>query len=251
MIPKTFIVFDVWGDYAHFKRYYTTASPLTFAIPPRTAIVGLISAILGLGKALFGSKEDEYLSHMTKDQACIALQLLHPVKKVRLGMNLINTKDGYWVPVKRGFHEPRTQIRFEFLKDPKFRIYFSHRERKLYETLRQYLKEHKSVYTPYLGISELIANFEYIGEFVVARRPQEDEVIAVKTVLPLDVAVLDPKKLLEPGYKFFKERIPTEMRPGRVVTKYCEVLYEGEGKPIYAKVKEGFILEDEECIVPL
>ena len=246
-----FIAFDVWGDFAHFKKYYTTSSPLTFSIPPRTAIIGLVSAIVGLNKAIFGSDMDEYLAYMTRDKAYIAVRLLNPIKKIRLGMNLINTKDGYWIPVKRGSHEPRTQIRFEFLKDPKYRLYFSHQDPELHKALLQNLKKHKSVYTPYLGISELIANFEYIGEFSVSEMPRESDSIPVVTVLPLDIAALDTKKLLRPGYKFFKECIPTEMQPGRVVTEYREVLYEIEGKPIYAKVKGAFVLENGECIVPL
>jgi CRISPR-associated protein Cas5h len=57
--------------------------------------------------------------------------------------------------------------------------------------------------------------------------------------------------LLKPGYKFFKERIPAEMQPGRVVTEYREVIYEIEGKPIHARVKGAFVLENDECIVPL
>lgn len=44
------LVFDVWGDYAHFRRFYTTTSPLSFPIPPRTALCGLIGAIIGLEK---------------------------------------------------------------------------------------------------------------------------------------------------------------------------------------------------------
>lgn len=241
-MPDKFLIFEVWGDYAHFRRYYTTSSPLTFSIPPRTAIIGLISAILGLGK-------DEYLHHMAKDKACVAVRLLSPFKKIRLGMNLINTKGGYWIPVKRGFHEPRTQIRFELLKDPKYRIYFRHENEGLHQSLKRNLSQHKSVYTPYLGISELLANFGYIGEFAIIGKSKEEEFSPIHTVLPLDVLL--EAMLLQPGYKFFKERIPVEMLLGRVVTEYREVLYEAEGKPISARVKEVFVLENGECIIPL
>ena len=229
------------GGLCPFPKYYTTSSPLSFSIPPRTALIGLISAIVGLDK-------EEYLSRMTKKKALVSLRILQPVKKIRLGINLINTKDGYWIPVKRGFHEPRTQIRFEFLKDPKYRIYFRHREEDLYRSLRQNLSLHKSVYTPYLGISELLANFEYVGEFAIVEMLKEEELNYIHSVLPLDT--ISEIKLLE-GYKFFKERIPTEMLPGRVVTEYREVLYEAGGKPIQARVKGGMKLENGECIVPL
>ncbi|MCL0095320.1 type I-B CRISPR-associated protein Cas5b [Dehalococcoidia bacterium] len=241
-MPDQFIVFDVWGDYAHFKKHYTTSSPLTFTIPPRTTVTGLVSAVIGLGK-------DEYLHHMTKDKAHVAVRLLNTVRKTRLGMNLINTKDGYWTPVKKGFHEPRRPIRFELLKDPRFRIYFSHQDLQLHEALMENLKAHKSVYTPCLGTSELIANFSYIGQFRTSAKGEASQFIPVVTTLPMDVAL--DINLMEPGYKFFKERMPTEMQAGRDVTEYREVLYEIQGKPIHARLKESFLLENDEYIVTL
>ena len=44
------LVFDIKGDYGHFKKYYTTSSPLTFSIPPRTTVSGMIGALIGLDK---------------------------------------------------------------------------------------------------------------------------------------------------------------------------------------------------------
>jgi CRISPR-associated protein Cas5h len=42
------LVFDIWSDYAHFRRGYTTTSPLTYPFPTRTALTGIVAAILGL-----------------------------------------------------------------------------------------------------------------------------------------------------------------------------------------------------------
>ena len=49
------LVFDIKGDYGHFKKYYTTSSPLTFSIP-RTTVSGMIGALIGLDK-------EEYLKY--------------------------------------------------------------------------------------------------------------------------------------------------------------------------------------------
>ena len=100
------LVFDVWGEYAHFRKYYTTTSPLTFSIPPRTALCGLIAGIIGLDK-------NEYLKHFTKDKADITVRIISPTKKVRIAENLIDTES------IRTFNKikTRTQIRFEFLND--------------------------------------------------------------------------------------------------------------------------------------
>jgi len=240
-MKDNFLIFDIWSDYAHFKKYYTTSSPLTFSIPPRTALVGLISCIIGLSK-------EKYLEVMRKDKAKVAVCIMNPIKKIRVTQNLINTKDGYWRPVKKPGHEPRTQIKFEYLKAPKFRIYFSHTDRNTYTLLKQNLEEHKSIYTPYLGITECIADFQLVTECFVDEKLNDKEFIDIRTILPIDLL---QKIDLRPGSKYFKERIPTEMLPGRVVVEYKEVLYEIEGRPIKAKVKEALRLSNGDVITPL
>lgn len=241
MIDK-FLIFDIYGDYAHFKKYYTTSSPLTFSIPPRTAITGLISAIIGMGK-------EEYLSVMTKDKAEIAVRIINPIKKTRMTQNLINTKDVFWTLVRKPGHEPRTQICFEYLKNPKFRIYFRCSDDKIYNSLKDNLKNHKSVYTPYLGISELIADFIFIDEVSIAERLNGKEFIEIHTVIPFDTIV--EFDWTQTGKKFFKDRIPTEMIGNRVVTEYREVLYEFDGKPLKARVKGAIKLSNNDIIILL
>jgi len=244
MLDK-FLIFDIWGDYAHFKKYYTTSSPLTFSVPPRTALIGLISAIIGKGKK-------EYLQIMMKKEAEIAVRVnptnRNPIKKTRITQNLIDTKGNYWKPVKRGNLTGRTQIRFEYLKAPRFRIYFRHSEPEIYDLLKLNLESHKSVYTPYLGISELIADFIFISEFPVAGEHNK-EIVDIHTAIPLDTII--ETDLLQHGYKYFKERIPVEMLPERIVTEYREILYEVEGKPIRAKVTNALKLSNGDVITLL
>jgi len=240
-MTKKFIIFDICGDYGHFKKYYTTSSPLTFSIPPRTAIIGLIGAIIGLEK-------DQYLSLMTKDKADIAIRIINPIKKIRMIQNLIDTKGGYWKPVKRGNLTGRTPVRFEYLKGPKFRIYFTHSDGEVYNSLKESLKNHKSVYTPCLGLSELIADFEFIDEVSVVRNFIREDFIDICSVIPLDT--LREIDLL-PNRKYFKERIPVEMLTGRIVTEYREVIYEINGNSIRAKVENALFLSNNDVIIIL
>jgi len=48
------LVFDLFGDFAHFRKYYTTTSPLTFSFPPPPTIAGILGAI-------YGASKEEYL----------------------------------------------------------------------------------------------------------------------------------------------------------------------------------------------
>jgi CRISPR-associated protein Cas5h len=233
-MPEKVIVFDVWGDYAHFRKSYSTSSPLTYSFPPRTALSGMIGAITGLGKS-------EYFRHFLKDSAKIGCKILEPVKKVRIGENLIDTKSA----VKMHLIKNRTQIRFEFVKDPRYRIYFFHSDEALYMKLRDLLLGHQSIYTPCLGLSELVCNFEFRGEFRLIKCSEDTQFI--DSVVP-GRSLLEPPEF-EEGKEYFSEVMPEEMGEGREVTEYSEILFERNGKSIKARVRELWEVEDGERII--
>jgi len=235
-MPEKVIVFDVWGDYAHFRKNYSTSSPLTYSFPPRTALSGLIGAIVGLDKT-------EYFRHFFKVDAKIACKIMAPVKKVRIGENLIDTKSA----VKMHLIKNRTQIRFEFVKDPKYRIYFTHSDEQLYKTLKELLTNHQSVYTPCLGLSQLICNIKFIGEFGV--KISGENVQDIDSVVPGKCLLASPE--FEDKNEYFSEVMPGEMGDAREVTDYSEILFERNGKKIKAKAKELWEVEngDRERIV--
>ncbi|MEM3334339.1 MAG: type I-B CRISPR-associated protein Cas5b [Thermoplasmata archaeon] len=241
------LVFDVWGDYAHFKKRYTTTSPLTYLIPPRTTISGLISAIAGLQRG-------EYPEYFKRDKSKIGLQLLQSVKKTRLSMNLISTKAEHLVnPPLVNYFKQHTIISFEFLKDPKYRIYLYHAETEFFENLKSLLREHKSVYTPNLGLSQLICNFRFIGEFSVEEK-KSTQFINISSVLPIKSS-LSNKLLtqveLEEGKNYALETLPAVMDSSRMVLEYEEVLIEKKGKTIKSIPDMYWELEDGTKIVPL
>lgn len=228
------LVFNIWGEYAHFRKYYTTTSPLSYSIPPRTAVTGFIGAILGLGK-------EKYLKHFTKKQAFIAVRLLNPIKKVRISENLIDTENVKMMHLIKN----RTQIRFEFIKDPKYRLYFYHTDEGLYALTKNLLADHKSIYTPYLGISEHIANFEFIGEMNIQKSFSED-FVKVDSVIPEDPT---NKIGFETNLEYFSETMPIEMDFDRTVVEYKNIMFERNGHRIKAKLKEFWELDNGERIV--
>lgn len=234
-------MFDVWGDYAHFRRFYTTTSPLSFPIPPRTALCGLIGAIIGLEK-----EDNDYLNYFSTNFAFIALKLLNPIKKTIIAENLINTKPGVvkglgmnLIDRKAG----RTQIRFEFLKNQKYRLYFycPDGEDGLYQKLKYNLTNHKTKYTPCLGLSENIANFEFIGEFEIKKLSPSNDPISISTVIPLQKTSSENGIYFEPEGEYFAIRIPVELNTERVVTKYSDIIFDRNGRPIQAKLIEPYV----------
>lgn len=232
------LTLDIYGDYAHFRKFYTTSSPLTFSFPPPPTVKGILGAILGIGK-------DEYLKTFSSEKCKIAIRLLNPVKKVRMGLNLVNTKDGYWIPVQRGTHEPRTQIKTEFLKEPCFRMYIKYLEEPILTKLVKSVEEHKTFYTPCFGLSELLADFSYVGLF--ESEDKNNGFVETFTVIPVS-SIVEKSIEFEEGKKYFKEKIPIDMNPERVVERYEDVLFESEGKSIKLKLKRYWELENGEKI---
>lgn len=229
------VAFDIWGDYAHFRNIYTTSSPLSYSFPPRTTLAGLVGAIAGINK-------EECFRDFVRDKASISCRILSPIKKVRIGENLIDTKSA----IKMHFIKNRTQIRFEFIKDPKYRVYFSHSDEKLYGKVKALLENHQSVYTPCLGLSELICDFSYVGEFCISQNSLDD-FIPIDSVVPNRYLRKPPD--FELGKEYFSESVPLEMGDGREVTDYGEVLFERRGEKIRVNVTNFWEVENNERIL--
>ncbi|MBM7624058.1 type I-B CRISPR-associated protein Cas5b [Sporohalobacter salinus] len=235
------LLFDIWADYAHFKKYYTTTSPLTFAIPPKTTLYGIVGAILGLDK-------EEYLDYFQDGKCNIGIEIKNPIKKTRINLNLINTKSAKLM----SRIDNRTQIKTEYLKDVRYRVYFQHQDDEIYNKLKKYLFEHKSVYSISLGLSENLANFEFIGEYEVAEIDNNEDWIDVASVLRVDSDYLSKGDIdfSQGDREYYSDKVALEMKPDREVTDYGQIIFEGNGKSIRAKPKKYYELETgDKCLL--
>jgi len=234
------LVFDVWSDFAHFRKYYTTTSPLTFSFPPPPTIAGILGAIYGTDK-----NQNEHLKVFGNCK--LGLKILNPIKKVRMGLNLLETKGkNIKVPMSDNNLEPRTQIRTEFIRDPKFRIYISNDGIRIFSRLVEKVQRHESIYTISLGLSELLSGFKYVGLYE-AKEVISDSAAEISS--PVVVSNLRPDGLeIEIGKRYFREKIPIVMDQQRVVERYEDVIFEPQGKTIRARVKLYHKLENGENI---
>lgn len=220
------LIFDLYADFGHFRKIYSTSSPLTYSIIPPTAFYGMIGAIVGLEK-----EGNTYLKYVNHHTVKFAVQLLHPVKKIRMGLNHINTKGNVWIPKQRR-EGARTQIRTEFLRFPKYRCYVHIEDSTLFDKLIDYVTYGKNVYTVSMGLSECLANVEFvsIGEF---QQKKDGQAIEVVTAVPERKL----KKLeIEFGKEYLKERLPICIDHERIVNLYDEVLFEATGRSLTVSV---------------
>jgi len=229
-----FLVFKIFGNYAHFKKYYTTTSPLTFGIPPRTVIAGILGAFLGMDKS-------EYLSFFDKKKAFIACQINNKITKTVIGINYLKTKN-----FKKGARglTPRKQIPIELVKNPSYTIYIAHQNSEIYDKLKNQLNNHYTHFTPYFGSSEYLLNFEFIGEFTnIDGQKTPSKPINVVTVINMNL-IQDNNIVFKETGEYIEENMPSEMQPGRIVTEYSNIIYERQGNQICCKPSKYFIINN-------
>ncbi len=218
------LVFDVKGPYAHFKKYYVTTSALSYAIPPKTALYGLVGAILGLSKE--GNKYLDYFS----DKSCLmGLQLCRPLKTTRVGINLRPDRSRYK-------DNPKPTL-FELISEPHYRIFFHHKDERLQTHLSELIKHHCSVYTPSLGLANLVANVWWQGE-VGAVVENSTEAVSINSVIPIRQFVRFGE--MEDSNIVSQTMFAIEMDKQRNVTERDDILFDRDGNPIKAVVTQFF-----------
>ena len=233
-IPEKILVFDIFGDYAQFRKFFTNMSPLTFSIPPRTVLAGIMGAIAGI-------KKEENPESFLKANSFISLKINNPVKKVKIPLNYIKTESR----TKIYRYEAHKPTNVEFLKDPSFRIYFSHKDFELYSKIKENLKFHKSVYTVNLGISCCICDFKFIGEFNLEEKQGK---ASMSSVVPKSKI-----KTIEFGDSLIQQcTLPNIYLNSREVQEYKEFLYEIKGGLIKGEMEHYYKIDEmEENIIEM
>jgi CRISPR-associated protein Cas5h len=227
------LVFDLFADFGHFKVPYTTTSPLTLPVPSRTAVYGIIGAVVGLDKK-------EYLSYFQGEDCKMALGVKRPVKKIRIAQNLINTKNVnetfMFARMNTRKAAPHSPTRIEFLKEPGYRVYLHHREREIFEKLCRQLENHHTVYTISLGISECLANFEYIGLFNAKSIENNKEFVEFDSIIPLQRLSAPGDLDLDGENYLIRVHLPLEMKSDRELIKTGDFLIEANGNKIKVRL---------------
>ncbi|WP_299464141.1 type I-B CRISPR-associated protein Cas5b [uncultured Microscilla sp.] len=234
MPSKTILIFDIESEYGHFRKFNTTTSPLTYSIPPRPALVGLLGAILGIEREVSTGKFNQGVVPVAelfaKPDTELAVQLVNPVKKVPMAFNLLDTeKSGAsFFNIKQ-----RTQIEFELLKHPCFRVFVACANDKLMQQLVDKVQHNQAHFTPYLGLSQFTATCKFVAvaeAHLLASTEAQEVVTAVNLSENREIAFEYEQQM-----KYTSDTFPIELNAQRVVQSYAEVLIEAHGKPIRVK----------------
>ncbi|MEM2293354.1 MAG: type I-B CRISPR-associated protein Cas5b [Nitrososphaerota archaeon] len=221
-------VFDIKGFFAHFRKYFSTTSSLSYSFPPRTAIVGLVAAIMGY-------ERDSYYEVFSSDKCRIALQVKTPVRHVTNTLNYLMTDKPLTLEKLRGTGKP-VQVHVDSLLSGErelsqlsYRVFFNHEDEKLLGKVAERIRSRKYYYPPYLGTANNIAEVEYVG-FINAEVYRPNGEVEVHTVVPASVL-----KRIHPQYElrvYMEELVPVDFTKDRKLKRKENYIYEWRGMPL-------------------
>ena len=230
------IIFDIYGYIAHFRKYFSTTSSLSYAFPPRTSIIGMVAAIIGY-------ERDEYYETFSSDNCRVALSLGTPVRKIVQKVNYLMTDKPLTVKKLRGMTPTPAQISTELVvadgpsfTQLKYRVFFNHVDSRLMELLESLLSRRRCIYPTALGTANSLAAVEYLCS-CEADILYVKNMVALSTVIP--ISVVEEIRPQEGILIYYEENVPADFTRERLLKRKETYIYEGNGRPITVKLKDG------------
>ncbi len=248
------LIFDLKGNIAHFRKFYTSSSSLSYSFPPRTTLTGIIGGILG-------RERDSYYDEFSADNCRIALSIRVSIRKIMQTINYIRTKKSSRTEKGEGgdgFDSAKNVIK-HFLTKPIikyptpielvmpshirkeiiYRIYFYHRDNTVMNELYNTIKNGNSKYPVFLGLSEFLAAVNFIADVPLPNMIENKSEKAVDIVTVCNAEhiaefefALDDKTALQ----YVEEKMPLEFAAGRDIKKTANFIHEKNQKPIKARL---------------
>ena len=158
----------VSGRWAQFRKPETNNNPLTHDLITKTALVGMMGAVLGIGR-----REIRELFPVLCDGLRYGVRVNGVVRKESWGFTLRNAGSYLGIFDRRSLadlNSNRAPKQMEFLRDPDFLVTLAlhgesdDRTSKNFNDFARSVRESEAHYTPVLGLHNCPAELSYIGE---------------------------------------------------------------------------------------
>lgn len=236
---KPAVIFRYSGRFGHFLRAEASASALSYPLPPRTVLLGVLGAVLGL--------EKDTPQVVLKD-ALIAVAGQQPSTHWHYTKFRQTLPDALPMIVKAGakdkdkITELPKRVWQEWLIKPNYQVTAS-LPQPHHDELVQRLKNRAWHYSPSLGLSEMMAELEFITE-ATAIPMRSEQVLHIYSVVPQDAVSVDGQAVLEHHLALQVIRMPREVTSDRVFS-HANYLVERQGNPISVKTSQAWQLSGE------
>ena len=232
--------FHLKAKMAHFRRYYSNSSSLTYSIPPRTTICGILAGILGM-------ERDSYYDQFSMKNCDIAVALRNQIKKQIHTLNLLKVEANKHLNGSYGVHK---QIPTEMIMPTNIRtgnlhyqIWVHHKETDIMNALHKLLGQtelgYGSAYMPVsLGTAYHLGWLEYVGRVEGVECSSEED-LEFDSVLPINlIKNLCLDNISDKGFWFIREELPMEFDKDRRISdkRMGDILINLTAMPIKAQV---------------
>jgi len=225
------LIFDVWGMFAHFRKYYTNSSSLTYSVPPRTTIAGMVASMLGYDR-------DSYYEVFNRDNMNIAVKKLTANRRIIQSLNYIKADS-----VGKLFNpENHTQIPFEVLTDDcgvGYRIYLHHNDDDIFNDIVRRIKEKRFVYAPYLGAAPFNCSINYVELVENANKIISYEQIDISTVINTEYIVPNTIDVFS-EIVFIREKMPSDFNSDRTIKSTDSYIFDNLCRKVTLKLNREF-----------
>ena len=157
------IKLEIKGNWAQFRKAETNNNPLSHDLITKTALVGLIGAVIGKER-----KEMKPLFPKLSDGLLYAVQINNEVIKQSWGFTL-RSVNHCW---------DKSPKQMEFLKHPSYTVIVALKNNNCqteFEQFSDFCKENKACFTPVLGLHNCPAEIEFIKSGEVIEKEGEFE----------------------------------------------------------------------------
>jgi CRISPR-associated protein Cas5h len=224
------LIFNIEGNWGHFRKPETNNNPLTHDFITKTALVGLIGAVLGKNRY-----EMNDLFPILTDGLIYGVQILNDVKKFSYGFTSWGVKGSSPKPAKY-----QVRKRMEIIKDPNYKIALAVKNNdaeKYFDEFVFALKNNIAKYTPVFGIHNCPANLDSqsVSEGNFIEKESDDfEISSFVALNYQELTKISQTKHFHIGI----DRIPTYQKDFyNPLDKYVTVAYPSNGETVKAKGK--------------
>lgn len=224
------------AKYGHFLRAEANVNALTYPLPPRTAVLGLLAAILGLEKDALATELADVRVAMS---GVVPARFWHRVKlrkdpPAALPWEVKHTQKGSENPAP----EKATLLNQEWLLQPDFLVHVALPEQPArFAELVERIRERRWHFTPCMGLSELLCDVEFVACWTATALPERQH--RIQGICPADeVRLLAAEKI---GVHLL--RLPRSVSADRVF-RHAPYYLEHRGQPFLVETAAAWQVGD-------
>lgn len=232
------INFRLSGRFGHFLRAEASVSALSYPVPPRTVILGILGAVLGIPKdepqillepaqiAISGRlpKTHWHRSKLRKDPPAALPRVIRKSQK----------------PDRNTIPEKATLILQEWLFNPRYTVWVSIPE-PYHVELKSRLNKRQWHFTPSLGLSEMLADIEYLGTDECMQLPKAT--YDTQSIFQQKAGALEMSQIFDRELALHALQMPRTLTPDRIFS-HCTYFVERDGRPIPVETDRAYKVGD-------